>query len=160
MSLTIREYTTEDETILEELATELVDHMASLDPLKLFRPQAVFDVKAYLAVRLPEVAAEKGKVLLAFWNDMPAGYLIATIHTSTSLYRIPHTNGIIDGLHVREAFRGKGIATKLIAAIEAYFREQHCTHCEVGALFSNEPARAFYRKQGFNEQYVDFMKRL
>ena len=163
MSLTIREYNEKDQSALSELVAGLIDHMAMLDTLKLFKPRKEIDAQKYIALRLPVVKEEHGKVLLACWDNTPIGYLMATIETLPPVietYKFPCKKGVIDALYVVEEFRRKGVSTKLIAEIEQYFREKGCTHSEVGALVVNEQAKGFYRKQGYKEQFVDLMKKL
>ncbi len=163
MTLTIRQY---DETYaagVMELMTQLIDSMAAIDPQKLFKPRSRFNAEAFLHAHLARVKNERGMILVALVDNVPAGYLIATIEEGSptrKTYQEPQTHGIVDSLFITEAHRGKGISTKLIAQAEEYFRSEHCTHSTVGALFANEPAKAFYRKQGYGEQYVDFMKKL
>lgn len=163
MSLTIRAYTEQDEDALAELLAELIGHMATIDRMKLFQPREKLEGRTFLTVHLEKVAKEHGKILIALWGDVPVGHLIASIEEPSAFrdtYQIPQKHGVIDSLYVREGYRGKGISTALVADIENYFRTQECTHVTVGALFVNEPAKAFYRKQGYQEQYVDFFKKL
>ncbi|PIQ75784.1 hypothetical protein COU78_00235 [Candidatus Peregrinibacteria bacterium CG10_big_fil_rev_8_21_14_0_10_49_24] len=163
MSTDIREYCKKDHAYLIEMATGLIDRMASLDPHHLFRPKEDFNAEKYIEARLKKVSDFHGKVLIAFVDKKPAGYLMATIEESEgvdALSKFPIKQGIIDALFVSEIFRGKGVSSSLLESIEEFFRESGCEYAEISCLATNEDAQNIYRKKGYQERYIDFLKKL
>lgn len=163
MSIEIREYSKKDHEGLVEMATGLIDLMSFIDPHRLFRPKEEFDARQYIEARLRKVLDEKGKVFVAFDDEKPAGYLMATIEEATgvdALNKFPIKKGLIDALFVSDEFRGQRISTVLLEKIEQYFKDQGCEYSEISALASNEAARNVYVKKGYQERYIDFLKKL
>jgi len=66
----------------------------------------------------------------------------------------PSSSGLIDELIVSREYRGEGIGSSLISGVVARCREMGCCELEVSTLMSNEKARNFYKKQGFDEESV------
>ena len=145
------------------MATGLIDLMSSIDPQRLFRPKDDFDARQYIDARLKKVLDENGKVFVAFVDQKPAGYLMATIEETTgvdALNKFPMKKGVIDALFVSDAFRGHGISTLLLEKIEQYFKDKGCGYSEISCLSANEDARNVYLKKGYQERYIDFLKKL
>lgn len=163
MQVVLRDYVDGDIECLMAMMTALIDAMSRIDPFHLFYPAEQFNVSAYAAERLKNVRAKKGTVILAFVDDKAAGYVMATLEDTNgvdALNKIPVKKGIIDALFVSDAYRGQGISTALLDAVEEYFRSHGCGYSEVSALARNETARNVYLKKGYTEQYIDFLKRL
>ena len=163
MHTDIREYSKKDHEGLVEMATGLIDLMSSIDPQNLFRPKEAFDARKYIEARLKKILDEHGAVFLAFVDEKPAGYLMATIEETTgvdALNKFPIKKGVIDALFVSDVFRGKGIATMLMEKIESFFRDNGCGYSEISCLATNEDARNIYLKKGYQERYIDFLKKL
>jgi GNAT superfamily N-acetyltransferase len=69
-------------------------------------------------------------------------------------------SGLIDELIVAEKCRGRGIGTGLIAAVVERCRELGCDEVEVSTENTNNEAREFYKKCGFEEDSVLLEKHL
>jgi GNAT superfamily N-acetyltransferase len=94
------------------------------------------------------VAEENGKVI---------GYL--TINFNRALLDIG-TTVIIDELAVDQDHRGKGVGTKLVAEAVSVSKKLGCSEIGVGTENENMGARKFYKKCGFDEIGVIFVKHL
>jgi GNAT superfamily N-acetyltransferase len=163
MQIEISEYLEKDLDDLMQMAIGLIDLMSSIDPQKRFRPKEDFDAVKYVEARFQKILDENGKVYIAFADEKPAGYLMATIEGATgvdSLNKYPTKLGVIDALFVLESFRGEGISSAVLEKSEAYFRDNGCDFSEISCLATNEPARSAYLKKGYEERYIDFQKRL
>ena len=68
------------------------------------------------------------------------------IHSSES--------GLVDELIVSREYRGKGIGKRLISGVVDKCRELGCCELEVSTMMSNNKARDFYKKCGFEEEAV------
>lgn len=66
--------------------------------------------------------------------------------------RIKHTAYIIVG--IREAFRGKGIGSKLFSELDIWARENKVTRLELSVICSNNIAKHLYEKNGFQTEGV------
>lgn len=66
--------------------------------------------------------------------------------------RIKHTAYIIVG--IREAFRGKGIGSKLFSELDIWARENDVTRLELSVICSNNIAKHLYEKNGFQIEGV------
>lgn len=62
----------------------------------------------------------------------------------------------VNELVVDDSVRGKGIGRALMKAAEEEARRRHMDELEVGTESDNLKAQSFYRKYGFNEEYVLF----
>ena len=70
--------------------------------------------------------------------------------------------GYLEGIYVREGYRGLGIARKLLAACEAWAVEQGCTEFASDCELTNTVSQEFHKKLGFEEvnRVVCFVKSL
>jgi aminoglycoside 6'-N-acetyltransferase I len=68
----------------------------------------------------------------------------------------------LEGIFVEEDRRGRGIATALLRAAEAWGREQGCSEMASDAALDNEASLAFHSRTGFSEveRIVCFRKEL
>ena len=85
------------------------------------------------------------EVLLAFWNEEPAGFALFFHNYSTFLAK----PGIyLEDLFVDPAFRGKGLGKALLIALARLAVERGCGRLEWSVLDWNEPAIQFYKSLG------------
>ncbi|MFW6458707.1 MAG: GNAT family N-acetyltransferase [Halodesulfurarchaeum sp.] len=70
------------------------------------------------------------------------------------------TRGIIENLFVVEARRGEGIGAALLAFAERRLADRGVDVVALSAMAENEPARSFYRAQGYTPHRVEFERRL
>jgi GNAT superfamily N-acetyltransferase len=85
------------------------------------------------------------EVLLAFWNDEPAGFALYFSSYSTFLAQ----PGIyLEDLFVEPEMRGHGIGTALLAQLARVAVERNCGRLEWSVLDWNEPSIGFYRSLG------------
>ena len=85
------------------------------------------------------------EVLLAFWNNEPAGFALYFSSYSTFLAK----PGIyLEDLFVEPEVRGHGIGTALLARLARVAVERNCGRLEWSVLDWNEPSIGFYRSLG------------
>lgn len=85
------------------------------------------------------------EVLLAFWNDEPAGFALFFSSYSTFLAK----PGIyLEDLFVEPELRGHGIGTALLTRLATLTVERDCGRLEWSVLDWNEPSIGFYRNLG------------
>jgi GNAT superfamily N-acetyltransferase len=91
-------------------------------------------------------------VILAYEQDEPVGLAIAFEGFST-FYALPLIN--IHDLVVVEAFRGKGIARRMLNKIEETALERGCCKLTLEVLEGNERALKVYKDFGFASYQLD-----
>ena len=85
------------------------------------------------------------EVLIAYWNDEPAGFALFFHNFSTFLGR----RGIyLEDLFVDPAQRGKGIGKALLLHLAKLAKERNCGRFEWAVLDWNKPAIDFYKSLG------------
>jgi ribosomal protein S18 acetylase RimI-like enzyme len=90
--------------------------------------------------------------VLAFDGDTPVGLVNAIEGFSTFACK-PLVN--IHDVVVLESHRGRGIAARLFAEIEAIARERGACKLTLEVLSGNRAARALYEKLGFDDYRLD-----
>ncbi|MHB1352570.1 MAG: GNAT family N-acetyltransferase [Thiobacillus sp.] len=90
--------------------------------------------------------------VLAFDDDLPVGLVTAIEGFSTFACR-PLVN--VHDIAVHPEHRGRGIATAMFAAVETIARERGACKLTLEVLSGNAPARALYRKLGFDDYRLD-----
>lgn len=70
--------------------------------------------------------------------------------------------GYLEGIYIREAYRGQGLARALLQACEGWARGRGCTEFASDCELGNEGSAAFHLRAGFTEanRIVCFTKRL
>lgn len=61
----------------------------------------------------------------------------------------PQICGCINGVYVKEIYRGQGIAKKLVEKSFDWLREHHVTYVELNHMINEEGTTAFWKKLGF-----------
>lgn len=89
---------------------------------------------------------------LAFDGDTPVGLVNAIEGFSTFACR-PLVN--VHDVVVATSHRGRGIAARLFAEVEAIARERGACKLTLEVLDGNAPARALYRRLGFDAYQLD-----
>jgi ribosomal protein S18 acetylase RimI-like enzyme len=127
---------------------ELLDHYAR-DPAGGGAPLSDFargNLVASLAAR-PFVFS-----VLAFDGDLPVGLVNAIEGFSTFACK-PLVN--VHDVVVASSHRGRGIAARLFAEVEAIARERGACKLTLEVLSGNHAARALYEKLGFDDYQLD-----
>jgi GNAT superfamily N-acetyltransferase len=107
--------------------------------------------------RLPIAATEAGllrdgfsespkfRVLMAEWNDQPAGYAFFFDYYSSFEGR---AGLFLEDIYVRDQYRGKRIGKGLLARVALIAKEQNCFGVRWQVLDWNTPAIEFYQRLG------------
>ena len=90
-----------------------------------------------------------GRAWVATLYGEPAGYLLAVY-----VFSLEHQGltAEIDEFFVLPAHRGLGLGHQILAIAEAHFRLEGCTNVSLQLGRSNEAARNFYRRHGFDDR--------
>jgi GNAT superfamily N-acetyltransferase len=114
---------------------------------------------ATIRARLPALGAvgTADRVLVAEADGALLGF--AALHATPTLHRGAPV-GRITGLAVLPDRHGVGVGRRLVEAAEAHFRACGAERMEVTSGPSHQPAHAFYRHLGYDDQGVRFAKSL
>jgi ribosomal protein S18 acetylase RimI-like enzyme len=126
----------------------LLDRYAS-DPMGGGKP-LVDNVKNNLVLelsRLPHAFS-----VIAYVDGQPAGLINCFEGFSTFLCK-PLIN--IHDIAVLDAYRGNGIAGKMLEKVEEIARSKGCCKLTLEVLSNNEAAKSAYRKFGFSDYELD-----
>jgi ribosomal protein S18 acetylase RimI-like enzyme len=91
-------------------------------------------------------------------DGMIAGYIWGSIDERPG-YALKKM-GYIDELFVKEKYRGRGIAKKLLNELEKFFIENGCEFIMTRTDFENKDAQGLYSSVGMNAVTVEFWKEL
>lgn len=161
--LRTRHYEEKDVDSLKKLLVELQDYIASIDPHKRNRPAADFDPDAYLLNMFTMVKRENGFILVAETEEGVSGCLVGSIRTPSEIDRLekyPDREGIIHELSVLPGERKKGVGKALMDAAEKHLKAQKCDFARVGCFSPNTGAHSFYEKCGYEDRFVEMLKKL
>lgn len=118
---------------------------------------------AELTAEFTTLAADpEAAVFLAFDRDTPVGFAQCQLRhdyvegTSTSPV------GYLEGVFVREEYRRRGVAKKLILACENWAAEQGCAEFASDCELTNQDSQQFHLNAGFEEanRIICFTKKL
>ncbi len=92
--------------------------------------------------------ASLGRLWLILSLEQPVGYIAVTFGFSLEFYG---RDAFIDDLFIQPPFRGAGLGTRVLEAVERECRALgvRALHLEVGR--ANEAGQAVYRRQGFRD---------
>ena len=140
--LNIRPATIHDAALLRTMIRELAEFESELDKV---------------TIREEDLARDgfgtnpRFRALIADWKGSPAGYAVFWGCYSTWSGR----GMFLEDLFVREAFRGRGIGTSLLAAVARVAVEEHCYGMHWEVLDWNQKAIDLYHALGaeFRDQW-------
>jgi GNAT superfamily N-acetyltransferase len=133
--LSIRAATIDDVTLVRKLICELAEYENELHQVQITEADLTQDGFG------PQ---PKFRVLLAYWDDEPAGYALFFDFYST--WRGRHM--FLEDLFVREAFRGRKVGKGLLAAVARIAESEGCHGMRWEVLDWNQSAVEFYESLG------------
>jgi GNAT superfamily N-acetyltransferase len=133
--LSIRPATINDVTLLKTLIRELAEYEKELDKVLITEADLARDGFG------PQ---PKFRVLLAYWDQEPAGYALFFDFYSTWRGR----QMFLEDLFVREAFRGRKVGKGLLAAVARIAQGEGCHGLRWEVLDWNQAAVKWYKSLG------------
>lgn len=135
----------------EALRACIVEHQDFHRALEPSWPEGQAVLDDYLAYLDRECTVHDGRILVADATSGIVGFacVVASTHGDS-----PDDPAIFARLHdifVRQAHRRRGIATALMAEVEAFVRSRGASELRLGVLDRNADARALYRGLGFRD---------
>lgn len=161
MQPAIRLATTDDvdaifEVMLDLFTAEDAALEASSSALKaqLRERRPDFDESARADIRA-DIEKDDHRYLVAEHDGRIVAYAHGDVKEQEDAYLVQRRYGDVDALVVLEAYRGRGLGTRLHDERVEWFRERGCTHLILTVL-ENNPAHALYENWG----YIDVDRRM
>jgi GNAT superfamily N-acetyltransferase len=148
----IRSATAVDRAFLEQLAPRLT---IGIPPWR-SREAMLATVRGWLLDNL-ESMGTNGTVFIA---EDAAGTPVGAATVARSAHFTGTPQGELGELAVIESVEGQGVAALLLAAAEAWAREQGLPFLALGTGAANTRARSFYARYGYHEEDVRLVKAL
>jgi GNAT superfamily N-acetyltransferase len=124
------------------------DHHRSLEHTW---PEGSAIVNDYVTYLETECAARNGCILIAECDGHVAGFACAVASTRGDSPDDPDMQAWVHDVFVTAEHRRRGVATMLMAEVEAFARSQGARTVRLGVLARNETACAFYVARGFRD---------
>ncbi|HZS82411.1 MAG TPA: N-acetyltransferase [Stellaceae bacterium] len=159
MTPTIRPYRAEDRAALLRAIDALQDHEEAVHPGSRRTGTAIAAV--YLDHLLRRTAEAMGAVFVAEAGGSVVGFIACRVKDSRSLVETEaYTRyGYVSDLEVDPAWRGQGVAARLLAAAERHLAATGAvTRMRLTVLAANAPARRAYEKYGFRPYDIELDK--
>lgn len=100
------------------------------------------------AVTATAVVARRGDDVVGFVTFQP--------EPETLAQDVPR--GVVTNLYVRDADRGEGVGSALLAVAETTLVERGAERIALEVLATNEAARTFYRRRGYDPHRIELEK--
>ena len=148
----------DDIAALRELWLELHHHHAQVAPQS---GEFVDDASSW-RVRSSSyrewLADPRSFLLLARSEERVVGYALVRVMEAgpelTDSWRVPATVAEIETMLVSAPFRGAGLGTRLLDAIDAELERQGITEVIVGVMPGNDGAQRLYERRGFRQRWL------
>ena len=117
---------------------------------------------AELLAEFEQVSGAGGVLFLAMEGGIPVGFAQCQLRHDYVEGTDSSPVGYLEGIYVREAFRGRGTAGALLSACEDWARGRGCAEFASDCELGNAGSVAFHLGAGFTEanRIVCFTKRL
>lgn len=147
--ITIRRAVLDDLPEIQKMSVELTESDMRFDRALVNTWPYGKDGIAYLKKR---IRGRKGICFLVVDGEGVVGYACGGI-LPVQKWR-PVKRSELDNLYVRESYRGQGVGKQLLQEFIQWSKEQEVERVMLIAVASNDPALAFYTKQGFFTEHV------
>lgn len=161
VSCSIRPYKAADFSALASCIERLVGFLAKID-----RWDAItIPTRGYgerYAKELLRQTGKDGRVFVALERGTVVGAIMGKLEPLEKRVSCDRMllRGRVLALYVSSSGRGKGTGTKLLAAMEGYFRRKRCAAILIEIFAPNKPAFDFYVKNGYEDYTHHVIKRL
>lgn len=106
---------------------------------------------AALLAELEELSPAEGAVFLAVEDDVPVGFAQCQLRHDYVEGTRHSPVGYLEGIYVREEYRGRGMAKALLSACEGWAAVRGCVEFASDCELENTGSIAFHLGAGFTE---------
>lgn len=156
----VRPFRPEDKEKLRKLYRELYgDFQNSIFPEELRKFEEYADLEASIDWLLKqEEKKEKWRTFIADENGMLVGFATGRIGKFHQ-YKLSQYGEIVN-FYLQKPYRYQGIGKQLLTALENWFREKDCQVARIETWTFNKETIEIYKKMGFKEISLMFVKEL
>ena len=106
------------------------------------------------------LAMDDARFFLAYDNELAVGFAQCQLRHDYVEGAETSPVGYVEGIYVRDAYRGRGLARELVRACEAWARERGCRELASDCEWDNAVSQRFHLATGFREanRIVCFVK--
>jgi ribosomal protein S18 acetylase RimI-like enzyme len=112
-----------------------------------------------MVVQYFNLMLDKGVVFVALDGSRMIGYITAYVKDQPSCWQVKQV-GEISGLMVAPGYRRQGVASRLLAEVEGYFRQKSLRFYSLYTSAHNKTGLAFYEKRGLTPLQVTLIGEL
>ena len=147
---------------VKDLLVELQEFIVCIDDWKLNIMTAQYR-EEYFQKTMEQCLNENGVMFLAVENDSVQGLICGKINEDekydSCFYKCPKSASV-EELIVSKNARACGIGSKLLEAIEKFFKDKGCEYCYIDVFEPNTNAIGFYDKKGYKTRMRTMGKKL
>jgi GNAT superfamily N-acetyltransferase len=103
------------------------------------------------------LAGENASMLIAEREGRPVGYAAVTVGPGPATWDLGDPVVELETLSVLPEERGSGVGRALMQEVRRWAHERGATAIAVGLAHTNDVARRFYERQGFNPFYIEMV---
>jgi len=140
------------------LADQLIKAEAPLDKTKNLKEDSYLS-EIYREKELEYITSKKKIFLVAENDEKVVGYVNGYIVENSEIY-YKETVAYLDCLCVDKTVRKQGIGKKLIDEFSNTVKEKGAKYVKLNAFENNIPAVNLYKKEGFEEYSIYYMKKI
>ncbi len=147
---------------VKNLLVELQEFIIEIDNFNLNTISNDYREK-YFEFMLKDCKDNKGKVFVAIENEKNIGMIAGFVQNYDKRDSLDYTcpkKGLIAELIVGKNARCGGVGTKLLRAMEEYFKSISCEYSQLDVFAPNENAKKFYHKNGYQDRMITMFKKL
>ncbi len=156
----VRPYEQRDRTAVENLVSQLQNHIAKMDEHGIMRPSNEFDGTEHMRILRNMIAESGGIILVAESEHSIVGCVVGVIIEKKDSAHKAMKSMHIEELVVDSSARNKGTGSALMREIERWARNERCSFMRVDCFSNNDRAHAFYEKLEYKDRYVNMIKPL
>lgn len=161
-SVKIEEIKEEHFDQVKDLLVELQEYVVEIDNFNLNIVSNDYREK-YFEFMFKDCESGQGKIFVAVDNEKVMGMIAGFVQTYDERDKLDYScpkKGFVAELIVSKNARSGGIGTKLLNKMEEYFKSINCEYCQIDVFASNENAKKFYQKKGYQDRMVTMFKKL
>jgi ribosomal protein S18 acetylase RimI-like enzyme len=156
----VRPYEERDRTVVENLVSQLQNHIAEMDEHGIMRPSDEFDGAEHMRILQHMITESGGIILVAESENNIVGCVVGVIVEKKDSAHKAVKSTHIEELVVDSSARSKGAGSALMREIERWARNERCSFIRVDCFSNNDRAHAFYEKLEYKDRYVNMIKAL
>lgn len=147
---------------VKDLLVDLQKYVISIDKYNLNIISKDYREK-YFEFMLSDCKASQGKIFVAVEENNVVGMVAGFVQEYDERDKLDYScpkKGIVAELIVDKNFQTKGVGSKLLKHIEAYFKSISCEFVQIDVFAYNENAKKFYYKNGYEDRMITVFKKL